>query len=313
MTLKQGGNAVASQSGWICVHKHGGITSNMLLMQLKKLLHCKIGYVGTLDPFAEGVLPVALNQACKYIPYLPDSTKEYIFRMFFCYSTDTLDCDGRICAEGGEIPSASDLENSLQSFVGTIAQTPPAFSAVKVNGRRAYDVSRNGGTVQLMPRSVTIQLLELLEYGECYSKHPALTIKKGCYAKLRCICSSGTYIRSLAVDLAASLNALCHVDELLRIRSGSFVLAQSFGLEELKEMYYNGNVCDAIQSVESALDDIPALYTDDVDDIRYGRSIMCDSTQADGVFRAFCKKTHVFIGLVQSCGGIVRALRLCAY
>lgn len=302
-----------AHSGWICVRKHCGITSNRLLMQIKKLFGCKVGYVGTLDPFAEGVLPIALNQACKYISYLPDSTKEYTFRMFFGYSTDTFDCDGNICASGGVIPSAIDLSDALQSFVGTISQTPPAFSAIKVNGRRAYDLCRRGDIVQIPPRNVHIFLLQMLEYGECYCKHTDLVSQRGFYAKMRCVCSSGTYIRSLAVDLAKSVDALCHVDELLRTRSGSFVLEKSFSLEELQKMYYNGDVCDAVQSVESALDDIPALYTDRVDDIRCGREVIPLDAQADGIFRVFCDKTHEFIGLVEVCDGILRALRLCAY
>ncbi len=238
--------------GWIILDKPLGLSSAQGVAAIKRLGReagwpkLKIGHGGTLDPLATGVLPIALGEATKLTGRLLDATKGYRFTVAFGEATATDDAEGAVIATSDERPTRAGIEAALPAFTGPIVQTPPAYSALKIDGQRAYALARAGEAVELAPREVTIHSLALLEADESS-------------ATLDVICSKGTYIRSLARDLAKALGTVGHVSMLRRTRAGPFGENQAISLDKLTALGQSRALEQALLPLTAGLDDIPVL------------------------------------------------------
>jgi tRNA pseudouridine55 synthase len=251
--------------GWIVLDKPVGMTSTHAVAVIKHLFTAKrAGHAGTLDPLASGCLPIALGEATKTVPFVVDSRKNYAFTIRWGEERDTDDAEGRVVATSDMRPDREVIEAALPSFTGTIEQVPPRFSAVKVAGERAYDLARDGETVELAPRPVSIHHLELVEMPD--ADHAVLAAE----------CGKGTYVRSLARDLGRMLGAHGHVSALRRNRVGPFGQSDMIPLEQLESLCHRAaagehSLADIILPIETALDDIPALAVSPADAARLVR------------------------------------------
>lgn len=235
-------------SGWVIVDKPAGIGSTAVVGIVRRLFNAaKAGHAGTLDPAASGVLPVALGEATKTVPYVMDGEKTYAFTVKFGESTTTDDADGTSLQTGGRVPSEDDIRAVLPSFVGEIEQVPPKYSAVHVNGQRAYDLARKEVEITLEPRRVRIDDLRLAGFDAPDS------------ARFEVDCGKGTYVRSIARDMAEKMGTFGHVTALRRLKCGKFRAGQAFLLEKLRETEHSLLLTDVLLPVETVLDDIPAL------------------------------------------------------
>jgi tRNA pseudouridine55 synthase len=238
--------------GWIVLDKPVGLGSTQAVAAVKRLLReagepkIKVGHGGTLDPLASGVLPIALGEATKLAGRMLDATKDYQFTIKFGEETDTLDAEGRVAATSALRPTLEQLEAILPRFTGEIEQVPPAYSALKIGGKAAYKRARVGEVVELEPRKVTVHELRLASAD-------------GNEATLSATVSKGTYIRSLARDIARALNSVGHVTMLRRTRSGPFSLKTAISLDFLTEAAKARQLTRTVLPLEAALDDIPAL------------------------------------------------------
>lgn len=198
-------------SGWLCIDKAVGQTSTACVASVKRLFDAqKVGHAGTLDPLASGVLPIALGEATKTVPFVQDGAKHYRFTITWGADTDSDDADGTVIATSDLRPSREAIEAELPAFTGEIMQRPPAFSAIKIGGERAYDLAREGEKVELAERPVSIRRLAVLEMPD--ADHAVLDAE----------CGKGTYVRSLARDLAHRLGTCGHVSALRRLSVGPF-------------------------------------------------------------------------------------------
>ena len=251
--------------GWLVLDKPLGLTSTQALGRTRKLLGGKkVGHGGTLDPLASGVLPLAFGEATKLIPYVMDGQKGYLFTVQWGQQRTTDDAEGEVVASSDCLPTENEIRSVLPQFLGEVDQTPPTFSAIKVGGQRAYDLARAGKPLEMQPRKVRIDELELL----------------GCpapdRADFRLKCGKGTYVRSLARDLALKLGTFGYVCALRRTKSGPFGLESAISLEKLEELSHNGAALTALLAVGAALDDIPGLTLTDSEAqrLRTGQSLM---------------------------------------
>lgn len=232
--------------GWLNLYKETGISSFEALKLIKKIFAGqKVGHAGTLDPFASGVLPVAIGEGTKTVSYFMDQTKEYHFTALWGISTDSYDITGKVAQTSEFIPTKDNILNVLPQFTGKILQSPPPFSAIKINGQRAYNMARNGKEFSIPKRSVLVLELELLEHKENRSI-------------FRAKCGKGVYVRSLAHDMAIALGSFGCVETLTRTRYGAFDIENSINLEKIQ----NHLQSDAIKgklplySISYVLDDI---------------------------------------------------------
>lgn len=218
--------------------------STYAVQKIKKLVgkHNKVGHAGTLDPLAEGVLPIAIGEATKTTQYMMNAQKEYEFAITWGEERDTYDAEGVVTKSGGHIPGKNEIEKKLSQFIGEIMQMPPIYSALKLNGKRAYDLARAGEEVTLQERLITINNLELIDH-DLINKTTTLKV----------LCGKGTYVRSLAVDLARSLNTYGYVSYLKRTRVGDFLINDAIILANLDNLVHN------ILPVTFGLGDILAL------------------------------------------------------
>ena len=239
-------------SGWIILDKPVGIGSTQCVAAVKRALReagepkTKVGHGGTLDPLASGVLPIALGEATKLAGRMLDATKQYEFTIRFGEETDTLDGEGELVAASTHRPARVDVEAILARFTGPIEQVPPAYSALKIAGKPAYARARAGEQLDMKPRAVTIHDLRLLS-------------TKPDEATLAATVSKGTYIRSLARDIARALETVGHVTMLRRTRAGPFDLARAISLDKLAEIAKARTLDGAVLPLVAGLDDIPAL------------------------------------------------------
>jgi tRNA pseudouridine55 synthase len=251
--------------GWIALDKPVGMTSTHAVSQIKRLFKAKrVGHAGTLDPLASGCLPIALGEATKTVPFIVDGRKVYRFTVRFGEERDTDDADGRVTRTSDRRPDADGIRAELATFTGTIEQVPPAYSAVKVNGERAYDLARDGETVELKSRPVRIDRLTLVEMPDAD------------HAVFEAECGKGTYVRAIARDLGRVLGCFGHISVLRRLSVGPFSEVASISLEQLAALCDRaaageGNLADALLPVETALDDIPALAVGGADAARLRR------------------------------------------
>jgi tRNA pseudouridine55 synthase len=252
-------------SGWVVFDKPDDMTSTHAVAAIRRIFNAqKAGHAGTLDPLASGVLPIALGEATKTVPWLMEAKKTYLFTIKWGVSTDTQDREGKEIAASDVRPAPESIRAALKDFLGEIEQVPPQFSAVKVDGERAYDIARAGEAVELEPRRVTVYEAELVE-----TEGPDL-------ATFRIRSGKGFYIRALVRDLAAKLGAEGHVWRLRRTAVGPFTEAESVTLDELQLLGQKGAASERLKPVETALDDIPALAIngEDAFKLRQGRPIV---------------------------------------
>jgi tRNA pseudouridine55 synthase len=251
--------------GWVVLDKPVGMTSTHAVAVIKHLFAAKrAGHAGTLDPLASGCLPIALGEATKTVPFVFDGRKTYLFTVRWGEERDTDDAEGRVVRRSASRADRAAIEALLPRFIGTIEQVPPRFSAVKIDGERAYDLAREGETVEIAARVVTIHRLVLLETPD--PDHAVLCAE----------CGKGTYVRALARDLGRALGALGHVCALRRSRVGPFGGGDMIPLERLESLCHRaaageGNLADMLLPVETALDDIPALAVSPADAARLHR------------------------------------------
>ena len=250
--------------GWLILDKPAGPSSAAVVGRVKRLLQAaKLGHAGTLDPLASGVLPLAFGEATKTVALVMDGRKSYRFTVRWGVATATDDAAGAVVGESALRPSAAEILAILPRFAGRIAQLPPAFSALKVAGARAYDLARRGEVPNLAPRMVEIECLTLL----------------GCpdpeHAEFALDCGKGTYVRSLARDLGQALGSLGHVTSLRRTRVGRFTESQAIPLDSLEALGHSAAVLERLLPIPTALDDIPAVAVTagEAELIRTGRSI----------------------------------------
>jgi tRNA pseudouridine55 synthase len=259
--------------GWIIIDKPVGPGSTQIVSAVKRALRLggypklKVGHGGTLDPLASGVLPVAIGEATKLAGRMLDSDKIYDFTIRFGEETATLDAEGKVVATSGVRPTGADIETILPSFTGPIAQIPPAFSALKINGERAYDLARAGADVVLEPRRIIVHSLNVA-HGPGRDPIEEIT--------LTAHVSKGTYIRSLARDIAHALGTVGHVTMLRRTKAGPFTLQPAISLDILEEKAKARTLEELLLPLTAGLDDIPALSVtpDQARALREGRKLI---------------------------------------
>ncbi|MGO9674680.1 MAG: tRNA pseudouridine(55) synthase TruB [Methylocella sp.] len=274
--------------GWVVLDKPVGMTSTHAVSRLKRIFNAKkAGHAGTLDPLASGILPVAFGEATKTVPFVQDGEKAYRFTVSFGAETNTDDSDGKVTAQSELRPAREDILALLPQFIGTIQQTPPAFSAIKINGERAYDIARDGETPALSARPVTIHALDLLSADQDEAVFEAR-------------CGKGTYVRAIARDLGRLLGCYGHVTALRRTRVGPFTEADAIALSDLAE---GGLEAEAMRRVEAGLMELPRVIVDRdaAARLRRGQSILLRGADApaDGSAYAACGGVVIAVGAIE--------------
>jgi tRNA pseudouridine55 synthase len=256
-------------SGWLILDKPQGMTSTRAVTKVRRLFDAaKAGHAGTLDPLATGVLPIALGEATKTVPFAVEGLKTYRFTVRFGTETDTDDAEGTVIATNDARPTTEVIEAMLPRFTGQILQVPPRFSALKVEGARAYDLAREKEDFELAPRIVSIKRLALISRPD--PDHCVLEAE----------CGKGTYVRALARDLGRMLGTCAHVEALRRTRVGPFGEKDAVTFAELETLKECAPEADALSSalkpVETALSEIPALAlsVSDAARLRQGQSVL---------------------------------------
>ena len=253
MGKKKKGDAV---HGWVVLDKPSGITSTQAVAQVRRIFNAqKAGHAGTLDPLATGILAIALGEATKTVPYVQDAAKIYRFTAAWGESRDSDDAEGKVTATTDARPSREAIEAMLPRFTGTLDQVPPAYSAIKVDGERAYDLAREGEEVVLEPRQVQVFEARLL----------GVTPDT---AEFEILCGKGTYVRSWVRDIALALGTLGHVSALRRTRLGAWDEKTAVSLETLTPFMHSPAAFGYLRPLSTALDGIPALAVSGPDTVR---------------------------------------------
>ena len=301
------GRAPTPLSGWLILDKPKGMGSTQGVSAVKRVLRqngyakTKVGHGGTLDPLAEGVLPIALGEATKLAGRMLDSDKIYAFTVAFGEETDTLDTEGPVIATSDVRPSLAEVEAVLPRFTGAIEQVPPAYSALKIDGQRAYDLARAGEAVELKSRSVVIHSL---------SPQPNSSPQGEALESITLIAhvSKGTYIRSLARDIAHALGTCGHVTYLRRIKAGPFLQEQAISLDFMEETAKGRGLEHLLLPLEAGLDDIPALSLDQTSAqaVRQGR-VLSGMPHPSGLYLA--KLGAVPVALMEITEGTATVVR----
>ena len=245
--------------GWVVLDKPAGLGSTPAVGKVRRIFDAqKAGHGGTLDPFATGLWPIALGEATKTVAFVMDGFKSYRFTIRWGVTTDTLDPEGEVTERSDHRPSEADIRAALPNFIGDIQQKPPAYSAIKVNGERAYDLARDGETVDLPPRLVEIDDCRLIAMPDVD------------HAVVECDCGRGTYVRSLARDLARDLGTVGMVTELRRTAVGPFTEDDAISLDALEETGHNPpDLAQYLLPIEAALDGIPAMALSEAEAMRF--------------------------------------------
>jgi tRNA pseudouridine55 synthase len=294
--------------GWFLVDKPLGISSAAAVAVVRRALNAaKAGHGGTLDPLATGVLPIALGEATKTVSYVMDGRKSYRFAIRWGERRSTDDAEGEVLETSGVRPSEEAIRGKLPEFIGAIDQVPPTFSAIKMNGERAYTLARAEVPVVLSPRTVVIERFELVECPD--GDHAVFEVRSG----------KGAYMRSLARDLAVALGTVGHVSALRRISVGSFTESMAIPLDNVDGLRHSGALFEHVLPVGAALADIPALILTEVEArrLRHGQPIaalpVASRSTFDGNFRdaVFCAMTGgTPVALAQIRGGEIRPIRV---
>jgi len=295
-------------NGWIILDKPLGLGSTQAVAAVKRNLReagygksVKVGHGGTLDPLATGVLPIAVGEATKLCGRMLDASKAYAFTVRFGSETDTLDLEGKVIATSEVLPTLDEVKAGLAQFTGQIEQVPPAYSALMVDGERAYDLARKGEVVELKSRAVTVYRLDLLPGGVAVDE-----------VTLLAHVSKGTYIRSLARDIARALGTVGHVTMLRRLKAGPFTEAQAISLDKLNEIGKGPRPAEvlsqALLPLESGLVDIPVLdlSPEQARAVRQGR-VLTGVPFPDGL--CWTRAGETPIALAELSGGDLKVVR----
>ena len=261
MARRRRGNPV---NGWIILDKPSGVTSTHAVNVVRRVFDAaKAGHSGTLDPLATGVLPIALGEATKTIPYAMDANKDYRFEVQWGEERDTDDCEGAVIRTVGVRPDSASIEKVLADFVGIIQQVPPRYSAIKIQGQRAYDLARNDQPVELSARDILIESFTLAEIID--PDHAAFLVTSG----------KGAYMRALARDLAIAVGTVGHISALRRMRVGPFQESNAISLDSIQALAHSPAAFEHLLPVETALDGIPAmpLTDDEANRLRRGQTV----------------------------------------
>ncbi len=286
--------------GFLNINKPEGMTSYDVIRKIKPLLprKTKIGHLGTLDPMASGVLPLALGNATRVIPFIKNENKTYVATMTLGAVSDTLDAWGQVSYTGQTRFQEKDLRSILKEFTGSIKQLPPMYSAVHHQGQRLYELARQGISVDREEREVVVYSIELLDINKELAL-PAVKIKVDC--------SKGTYVRTLCHDIGQRLGTGALLSNLIRIRSGDFTIEQSYLLEELLHMT---NIEEHLLSIDYPITRMPAISIEspqDIDAIVNGRVIKINTQLPDGMIRVY-GNGHKLLALAVSTGNSEQSL-----
>jgi tRNA pseudouridine55 synthase len=292
MARRKQGKAV---SGWLILDKPAGMTSTQAVGAVRYLFDArKAGHAGTLDPLATGILPIALGEATKTVPYAVEGEKGYRFAVRWGVETDTDDAEGRTVSTSDLRPDPATIEALLPQFTGEILQNPPAYSAIKIDGERAYDLARAGEVVELEARPVCIDMLTLVE-SPCADT-----------AIFEARCGKGTYVRALARDMGRALGCLGHVISLRRTRVASFLEADAVSMEVLRAAAEDGEgtALRLLLPVEAALSELAVLNVGQSDAARLlrGQAVLIrgrDAPTATGPTYATCKGQLIAVGRIE--------------
>ena len=275
-----------SKQGWINLYKPKNITSFKAINSIKKKFSInKIGHAGTLDPMAEGVLPIAIGKATKLIPYISNMNKEYEFTVTWGIQTTTDDAEGKILFESSYLPKRKEIEKKIINYIGFISQVPPKVSAVKINGKRAYKLFRENKKFTIQPKKVFIEDLYITEHS----------IKK---TSFKILCGQGFYVRSLARDLALDLKTYGHISSLKRSKVGKFSEKNSILLDDLLKIGQTHEEINCISTTISMLDDILAYEIEeklDIENLSFGRSIKIDERKIINPSSINLDKKNIFL------------------
>ena len=294
--------------GWLIVDKPLGITSSGVVGKVRRLFNAaKAGHGGTLDPMASGILPVAFGEATKTVSFVMDGIKVYRFTIRWGESRTTDDAEGEIIQTSDVRPDEAAVREALKSFVGDIEQVPPAYSAIKVDGKRAYDLARNDIAVELKPRTIHIERFELTDMPD--QDHATFEVVAG----------KGSYMRGLARDLALSLGTCGHISALRRLKVGPFDEKVAISLDKLESLGHSAPLDEHLLSVETALDDIPALALteEEARNLQHGRGVSIlpvanrsslKKVDPDAVYCAMA--SGKLVALTKIVGGEIRPLRV---
>jgi tRNA pseudouridine55 synthase len=253
MSRRKKGDAV---HGWVILDKPSGITSTQAVAQVRRIFNAqKAGHAGTLDPLATGILAIALGEATKTVPYVQDAAKIYRFTARWGESRDSDDAEGKVTGTSDERPGRDAIEAILPRFTGSLSQTPPAYSAIKIQGERAYDLARDGEEVTLEPRQVQVHEARIVGVAPNT-------------AEFEILCGKGTYVRSWVRDIALALGTLGYVSALRRTRIGAFQEKDAVRLETLTPFMHSPAAFAYLKPLSTALDGIPALAITGSDTVR---------------------------------------------
>ncbi len=302
-------------NGWIIIDKQAGVTSRQIVNKISKIFRLnKIGHGGTLDPMASGVLPIALGEATKLISFVQNKKKKYLFTIKWGEATDTEDIEGTVIEKSDIRPNKEQINNVLNAFIGQINQKPPVFSAIKINGQRSYNLARKNISISHKPRQIDVHELSLKKIINLDS------------AEFEVICGKGTYVRSLARDIAEKLNTRGHITNLRRQFVGNFHEKDTIFIDFFEEILHSPTFLKKIKPIEKVLDDIPALFLTETEAIklRQGQKIKLDSFKFNNDFireypnyknfeRVYTLNDDKLIALIEIDEGIVKPKRIINY
>lgn len=274
--------------GIILVNKEKDFTSHDVVSIVKKITESKVGHAGTLDPNATGVLPLLIGNATKISKYLINHDKEYEAVIQLGKKTTTADIEGEVIEEK-EVPEKIyiECENILKSFIGKQKQTPPAYSAIKVNGKKLYSYAREGIKIEIEPRNIEIYNIELMNIN-----------KEEKQISFRVSCSKGTYIRSLCEDIADKLGTVGYMKDLKRTKVGDFEIKEAITIDELKEKFEKKDFSDVI-TIENIFKDMPKIELNENNIKQYLNGVKITEKNQDGIYRIFYKNEFNGIGIVK--------------
>lgn len=279
--------------GFIILDKDSGVFSRTAGYRIAKMLgEKKFGHIGTLDPMASGVLPIAIGNATKMIPFIEEvcpNQKEYLFGLKFGINTDSLDIMGKVTETNDIVPIDTDIIDACKGIEKSTEQIPPIFSAVHINGQRAYELARRGETTEMKPRPITIYKLEYTGKG-----------RENEY-NFRVICSRGTYVRSIVRDIAKLCGAIATTTYIRRIAADGFEIKNAVKLDFLENLVNNNERIDKyLMQSDCALGDIPVINLNDKDIELYKNGGFIKTAEKDGLYRVYSNKTFVGIGRIEN-------------
>lgn len=278
--------------GIIVINKTKGCTSHDIVYKVKKMLNKKVGHTGTLDPMAEGVLPILIGKGTLLSKYLINHDKKYIVELQLGIKTDTADSEGKIIEEqqvNKSILTTENITKTLQTFIGKQEQIPPIYSAIKINGKKLYEYARKGQEVELKPRQIEIYNIKLIDYSAEEKQ-----------IKFEVFCSKGTYIRSLCEDIATKFGTIGYMKSLKRIQVGDFKIEDSITIEELQKIVENAEIENSelkkqIIPIEKIFENTPTIILDNRKLRLFLNGVMLTQANKDGVYKIYNEKDE-FIG-----------------